>query len=177
MGLLRSWFSVTRRRFMCVVRWTWSETSVAPSQLTQFWQISYPLSSPYFVTTAPSGEICKYAMVPITHKLERFGTYWCAPFCCTYLDYCAAKFETSGGTNELRCITSEERKPSLQALGLDSEGSVKIIVDWVETYGSITDDKRCGRNSAGEVFIRFFFGFSFLIITSTLLPSHLSPFL
>jgi hypothetical protein len=38
---------------------TWSETSVVPSQLTQFWQIarhrtlSYPLSTPCFVTTAP----------------------------------------------------------------------------------------------------------------------------
>jgi hypothetical protein len=37
----------------------WSETSVAPSQLTQFWQIarhrtlSYPLSTPCFVTIAP----------------------------------------------------------------------------------------------------------------------------
>jgi len=48
-GLLRSWFSVTRQRFMCVVR----------SQLTQFWQIprhrtlSYSLSTPCFFTTAP----------------------------------------------------------------------------------------------------------------------------
>ena len=38
---------------------TWSETSVAPSQLTQFWQIprhrtlSYSLCTPFFVTTTP----------------------------------------------------------------------------------------------------------------------------
>jgi len=47
-GLLRSWFSVTRRRFVFVAR----------SQLTQFWQIprhrtlSYSLSTPCFVMTA-----------------------------------------------------------------------------------------------------------------------------
>jgi hypothetical protein len=96
-----------------VVLWgTWSETSVAPSQLTQFWQIarhrtlSYPLSMPCFVTTAPSGETCKYAMAPITQKnLERFSTYWYAPFCCVYLGCCAAKFRSSGGTYELPCTS------------------------------------------------------------------------
>ena len=71
-GLLRRWFSVTRRRFMCVVR----------SQLTQFWQIqrhrtlAYSVSTPCFVTTAPSGETCKYATAHSTKKnLERFSTY------------------------------------------------------------------------------------------------------
>jgi len=38
---------------------TWFETSVAPSQLTQFWQIprhrtlSYSLCTPFFVTSTP----------------------------------------------------------------------------------------------------------------------------
>jgi len=31
----------------------------------------------------PSGETCKYAMAPGTQKnLDRFSTYWYAPFCC-----------------------------------------------------------------------------------------------
>ena len=53
---------------------TWSETSVAPSQLTQFWQIprhrtlSYSLCTPFFVTTSPSGGTCKYAKAPSTKK-------------------------------------------------------------------------------------------------------------
>ena len=53
---------------------TWSETSVAQSQLTQFWQIprhrtlSYSLWTPFFVTTSPSGGTWKYAKVPSTKK-------------------------------------------------------------------------------------------------------------
>ena len=53
---------------------TWSETSVAPSQLTQFWQIprhrtlSYSLCTPFFVTTNPRGWKCKYAKAPSTKK-------------------------------------------------------------------------------------------------------------
>jgi hypothetical protein len=56
---------------------TWSKTSVALSQLTQFWQIprhrtlSYSLSTLCFVTTAPSGEICKYATALSTKKTWR----------------------------------------------------------------------------------------------------------
>ena len=53
---------------------TWSETSVAPSQLTQFWQIprhrtlSYSLCTPFFVTLPPSGGTCKYNKSPSTKK-------------------------------------------------------------------------------------------------------------
>jgi hypothetical protein len=56
---------------------------------------------------APSGETCKYAKVPSTQKnLERFSTYWYAPFCCVYLSCCAAEFKSSIGTYELPCISS-----------------------------------------------------------------------
>ena len=54
---------------------TWSETSVAQSQLTQFWQIprhrtlSYSLWTPFFFTTTPSGGTWKYANAPSTNKL------------------------------------------------------------------------------------------------------------
>jgi len=53
---------------------TWSETSAAPSQLTQFWQIprhrtlSYSLFTPFSVT---SGGTCKYAKAPSTKKTLR----------------------------------------------------------------------------------------------------------
>jgi hypothetical protein len=53
----------------------------------------------------PSGKICKYAMAPITQtNLERFSTYWYAPFCCVFLGFCAAEFGKSGETYELPCI-------------------------------------------------------------------------
>ena len=54
--------SCTTNELFCpqvVLCGTWSETSVAPSQLTQFWQIprhrtiSYFLCTPFFVTTIP----------------------------------------------------------------------------------------------------------------------------
>jgi hypothetical protein len=93
---------------LCGIR---SETSVALSQLTQFWQIpkhravSYSLPTPCFVTTASSGKTCKYATASNTHKnLERFSTYWYAPSCCVCLGCCAAEFGSSGGTYELSCI-------------------------------------------------------------------------
>jgi len=62
-SLLRSWFSVTRRRFMCVVR----------SQLTQFWQIPrerFLIPCPCHVSSRlpPSSETCKYATAPSTKK-------------------------------------------------------------------------------------------------------------
>jgi hypothetical protein len=86
-------------------------STLAPSQLTQFWHIprhrtlSYSLSMPCFITTAPSGETCKYATVSSTQKsLERFSTYWYAPFCCVCRGCCAAEFGSSGGTYELPCI-------------------------------------------------------------------------
>ena len=53
---------------------TWSETSVAQSQLTQFWQIprhrtlSYSLWTPFFFTTTPSCGSWKYAKTPSTKK-------------------------------------------------------------------------------------------------------------
>jgi len=53
----------------------------------------------------PSSETCKYATALSTQKnLERFSTYWYAPFCCVFLGCCAAKFGSSGGTYELPCI-------------------------------------------------------------------------
>ena len=44
----------------------------------------------------------------LVHKknLERFSTYWYAPFCCVYLGCCAAEFGSSGGTYELPCIST-----------------------------------------------------------------------
>jgi hypothetical protein len=51
-----------------------------------------------------SGEICKYATAPIKKNLERFYTYWYAPFCCVCLGGCAVDFGSSGGTYELPCI-------------------------------------------------------------------------
>jgi hypothetical protein len=54
-----------------------------------------------------SGETCKYALVPNTQtNLERFSTYWYAPFSCVCLGSCAAEFGISGGTYELPCIPS-----------------------------------------------------------------------
>jgi len=44
-------------------------------------------------------------LVPKKQHLERFSTYWCAPFCCVCLGCCAAEFGCSGGTYELPCIT------------------------------------------------------------------------
>jgi len=35
--------------------------------------------------------------------LERFSTYWYAPFCCVCLGCYAADFGSSGGTYELHC--------------------------------------------------------------------------
>jgi hypothetical protein len=53
----------------------------------------------------PSGETCKYTKPPITQtNLDRFSTYWYAPFCCVCLDCCTAEFGISGGTYELPCI-------------------------------------------------------------------------
>ena len=53
----------------------WSETSVAQSQLIQFWQIprhrtlSYSLWTPFFSRLPPSGWTWKYAKAPSTKKL------------------------------------------------------------------------------------------------------------
>jgi hypothetical protein len=53
----------------------------------------------------PSGETCKYVMTPITQtNLERFSTYWYAPFCCFCLGCCAAEFGSSRETYELPCV-------------------------------------------------------------------------
>jgi hypothetical protein len=84
-------------------------SSVAPSQLTQFWQIPRHrtlIPCPRHVSSRlpPSGETCKYATPPCTQKnLERFSTYWYAHFCCVCLGCCAAEFGSSGGTYELPC--------------------------------------------------------------------------
>ena len=49
----------------------------------------------------PSSETCKYTTAPSTQKnLERFSTYWYAPFCCVCLGCYAAEFGSSGGTFE-----------------------------------------------------------------------------
>jgi hypothetical protein len=54
---------------------------------------------------APSGETCKYAMVHATQtNLERFSTYWYAPFCCVCLGCCVAEFGSAEGTHEFLCI-------------------------------------------------------------------------
>ena len=53
-------------------------------QIPRHITLSYSLSTPCFFTTAPSGETYKYATNPSTQKtnLERFSTYWYAPFYC-----------------------------------------------------------------------------------------------
>jgi hypothetical protein len=76
-----------------------SETSVAPSQLTQFWKIPrhrFLTTCPRHVSSRllPSGEICKYATAPTTKKL--------GPSCCLG---CCTEFGSSGGTYELSCIS------------------------------------------------------------------------
>jgi len=44
----------------------------------------------------PSGVTCKYAKAPSTKKtLERFSTYWYAPFCRVCLGCCAVEFGKS----------------------------------------------------------------------------------
>ena len=43
-------------------------------------------------------------------NLERFSTYWYAPFCCFCLGCWAAEFENSGGTYELPCISTVRMK-------------------------------------------------------------------
>jgi hypothetical protein len=51
---------------------TWSATSLAPSQVTQFWQIARqnallsPVHAMFRHDCPPSGETCKYATAPIT---------------------------------------------------------------------------------------------------------------
>jgi hypothetical protein len=53
----------------------------------------------------PSSETCKHTTAPSTQKnLERFSTYWYAPFCCVFLGCSTAEFRGSGGTYELPCI-------------------------------------------------------------------------
>ena len=48
-----------------------------------------------------SGGTCKYAKAPSTKKnLERFSTYWYAPFCRVCLGCCAFEFGNPGGTCE-----------------------------------------------------------------------------
>jgi hypothetical protein len=50
----------------------------------------------------PSGETCKYTMAPITQtNLERFSTYWYAPFCFVHLGCCTAELGNPGGAFEL----------------------------------------------------------------------------
>jgi hypothetical protein len=46
---------------------TWSETSVAPSQLTQIGKSQHRTSSYPLSRLPPSGETCKHTMTPITH--------------------------------------------------------------------------------------------------------------
>ena len=50
----------------------------------------------------PSGGTCKYAKAHSTKKknLERFSTYWYAPFCRVCLGCCAVEFGNPGGTYE-----------------------------------------------------------------------------
>ena len=49
----------------------------------------------------PSGGIWKYAKAPSAKKnLERFSTYWYAPFCRVCLGCCAVEFGNPGGTYE-----------------------------------------------------------------------------
>jgi hypothetical protein len=65
---------------------------------------------PRLISSRPpsSGEACKYAMVPVTQtNLERFSTYWYAPFCCVCLGCCVAEFGNSEGTYELPCIYND----------------------------------------------------------------------
>ena len=47
-----------------------------------------------------SGGTCKYAKASSTKKIERFSTYWYAPFCRVCLGCCAVEFGISGGTYE-----------------------------------------------------------------------------
>jgi hypothetical protein len=60
------------RRWFCVVRGP--KPPLHRHNWLSFWQIPrhrtlfYSLSTPCFVTTAPSGETCKYATVPKTQK-------------------------------------------------------------------------------------------------------------
>ena len=89
---------------------TWSETSVAQSQLTQFWQIprhrtlSYSLWTPFFFTTTPYRWNLEVRQGPEYKKnLERFSTYWYTPFCRVSLDCCAVEFGNPGGTYEQPC--------------------------------------------------------------------------
>ena len=49
----------------------------------------------------PSGGTWKYVKAPSTKKnLERFSTYWYAPFCRVCLGCCAVEFGNPGGTYE-----------------------------------------------------------------------------
>jgi hypothetical protein len=87
---------------------TWSETCVAPSQLTQFLQIKTQ-NALLFPVHAMFLHDCPLAVKPAsmprrlihqnkTKILERFSTYWYAPFCCACLGCCAAEFRSSGET-------------------------------------------------------------------------------
>jgi hypothetical protein len=77
--------SCTTHELFCpqvVLCGTRSETSVAPSQLTQFWHFQdterFLIPCPCHVSSRlpPNGEGCKYATVPSTQKsVDRFSTY------------------------------------------------------------------------------------------------------
>jgi len=77
-----------------------------------FWQIRryrtlflFPVHAMFRHDCPLAVETCKYATALSTRKnLERFSTYWYAPFCCVCLGCCAAEFGSSGGTYELPCI-------------------------------------------------------------------------
>ena len=65
----------------------------------------FPVHAMFRHDCPPSGETCKYTKTSSTHKnLERFCTYWCAPFCCVCLGCREAEFEIFGGTYELPLI-------------------------------------------------------------------------
>jgi hypothetical protein len=88
---------------ICPLLMTWQMSIFGKFQDTECFLIPCPRHVLSWLP--PSGETCKYATVPSTQKnLERFSTYWYAPFCCVCLGCCAAKFGISGGTYELSCV-------------------------------------------------------------------------
>jgi hypothetical protein len=94
---VRSWFCVVRGPKPPLHLHNW--LSFGKFQDTERFLIPCP-------RLPPSGETCKNATAPSTHKkkLERFSTNWYPPFCCVCLSCCAAEFGSSRATYKLTCV-------------------------------------------------------------------------
>jgi hypothetical protein len=82
--------------------WYLVRNSVAPSQLTHFWQIPQNvLISPVLAMFRRN---CPLVVKPASTPWLLLPKQTWRDFCCVCLDCCAAEFRNSGGTYEISCI-------------------------------------------------------------------------